>query len=512
MGRLKGDLVATGLELIETHISWVFLGERDVFKVKRPVDFGFLDFRTLEARQQACEAELRLNRRLAQDVYIGVVPITVAEDGRHEIGGSGPVVDWAVHMRRLSEESRADQRLLHGALELEDIDLLARRIADFHREARCDEATSAHGTPEVIRRNVRENFEQTKGSLDEYLSTSEARSIESWQLDVLADEARFETRRRAGRVRDGHGDLRLEHVYFENDSISIIDCIEFNERFRFGDVCADVAFLSMDLAWHDRVDLAERLLSTYARESSDYGLYRVVDFYESYRAFVRGKISSFVAADAEASPVVRQRARAQARRYFMLSLAFERPPLVPPRLVAVGGLIASGKSRTASAIGELLSAPVVSSDRLRKHLFGRGAEESLESKAWSGPYSHQSTAKVYDALWQAAESVLSSGRPVVLDASFRTAAMRERALAMSTRLGVPFTFVECAAPRETMLARLAKRESLSGHESDARPGLLGAFELAFEAVEELPPASHVRIDTTKPREHNHARLRALFSA
>ena len=489
MGQLKQDLEASGLELIETHISWVFLNRTEVFKVKRPVDFGFLDFTTVEARLRACEAEVDLNRRLASDVYLGVLPVTEDSQGVHSIDGEGRTVDWAVHMRRLDERDRADCRIGRAALTLQDVDALAVRIAEFHDSARCDEETTRHGAPDVIRRNVQENFDQTRASIGEYLTEAEAREIEAWQLRVLADETRFEARQRAGRVRDGHGDLRLEHVYFDEDSISIIDCIEFNERFRYGDVCADIAFLSMDLAWHGRVDLAERLLATYARETSDYGLYSVVNFYESYRAFVRGKIASFLAADVEASTESRERARSEARRYFMLSLAFERPPLVPPRVVAVGGLIASGKSRSASVIGGLLAAPVIGSDRLRKHLMGRRADQSMQSEAWSGPYSAEMTARVYEALWRAAETVVTS---------------------LAERLGVPFTFVECMAPRERLLERLAKRDSLAAHESDARPGLLDEFEKRFEPVEELRSAVHVRIDTSRPQEENLERLRSLF--
>jgi len=510
MGRLKDDLQAAGFALIETHISWVFLGGQEVFKVKRPVDFGFLDFRSSEARREACEAEVRLNRRLAEDVYLGVVPITVDDSGTHSIAGNGRAVDWAVRMQRLSEDCRADQRLARGELGAEDIDALAARIASFHESARCDAETSAHGTTEMIRRNVLENFTQTRDSIEAYLSPAEAQAIETWQLEMLKDRPRFEVRRLSHRIRDGHGDLRLEHVYFRSHEISIIDCIEFNERFRYGDVCSDIAFLSMDLAWHGRVDLAERLLARYARESSDYGLYSVVDFYESYRAFVRGKISSFLADDAEASVETRARARADARRYFILALALERPPLVSPRLVAVGGLIASGKSRNAAWVGDLLGAPVVSSDRMRKHLMGRSVHESLGREAWSGPYSPDVTADVYEALFSAAETVVSSGRPVVLDASFRTTSMRRSARDLASRLRVPFTFIECTAPRETLLRRLEKRESMAAHESDARPALLEEFEERFEPIRELPPAEHVRLDTSAPRESNRARLRSLF--
>jgi len=513
MGNLKADLEAAGFELIETHISWVFMGVTEVFKVKRPVDLGFLDFTTVEKRREACVAEVRLNRRLAPEVYIDVVPITVNASGVHAIAAEGTVVEWAVHMRRLAIDRRADELLQADLLEPRLIDDLAARVARFHDGARCDAETSRHGSVSTIRRNVQENFEQTRGSIDEYLSLEQAREIEAWQLDTLGDEDRFKGRIDGGRVRDGHGDLRLEHVYFEADeSITIIDCIEFNDRFRYGDVCADIAFLSMDLAWHGRVDLAERFLARYARESDDYDLYGVVNFYESYRAFVRGKVASLLAADTEASADARERARREARRYFILALAYERPPLVPPRVVAVGGLIASGKSHAAATIGQLLAAPVVSSDRTRKRLMGRKPTDSMKSEAWSGAYSRGATEAVYDELWRLSDLVLSSGRPIVIDASFRTVAMRDAARRLANRHGVPFLLIECDAPRELIWERLASREGLDGQDSDARTGLLDEFTKRFEPIDELPRSEHLRLDTSQPHDETRRRLEEAFES
>jgi aminoglycoside phosphotransferase family enzyme/predicted kinase len=513
MGELKTDLERAGFELIETHISWVFLGASEAFKVKRPVSFGFLDFATPEARREACEAEVELNRRLAPDVYLGVVPVTVDAAGTHAIGGDGATVDWAVRMRRLRVEDRADEKLRAGELGPTELDRLAALLARFHARAQCDEETSRHGEVEAIRRNVEENFAQTRDSIEAYMTREQAHEIEAWQLATLRDEQRFSARVAAGRVRDGHGDLRLEHVYFEpSGEISIIDCIEFNERFRYGDVCADAAFLSMDLAWQGRVDLAERFLARYARETGDYDLYSVVDFYESYRAFVRGKIASFLADDADASEPTRARAREEARRYFMLSLANERPPLMPPRVVAVGGMIASGKSRTAAAAGEILAAPVIGSDRTRKALKGLAPEDSLASDAWSGAYAPEVTAAVYEELWRLGKVVLGSGRPLVIDASFRTAELRAAARELADAFQVPFLFVECTAPREVMLRRLRARDEAVGHESDARAELLDAFEARYEPV----PAPHgpdsLSIDTSQPAKENRERLAEALRA
>ena len=511
MGALQSDLEARGFELIETHISWVFLGENEVFKVKRPVNLGFLDFTTIDKRRAACEAEVRLNARLAPEVYLGVVPVVRDSTGVHALDAEGETVDWAVRMRRLSDEARADQRLSAGTLEGADIDRLAAHVAAFHANARRDAETSKHGSVEVIRGNVRENFEQTAEFIEEYLTATEALEVEAWQLAQLRDRARFAARMAAGRVRDGHGDLRLEHVYFgSHPSIAIIDCIEFNDRFRYADVCADVAFLSMDLAWHGRVDFAERLLAGYAKASDDYDLYSVVNFYESYRAFVRGKVASLLAHDPTVSSQTRERAGREARRYFLLSLAFERPPLVGPRVVAVGGMIASGKSTVAAISAELLAAPIIGSDRTRKRMLGRESHESMQSDAWSGAYSEDFSRSVYDEMLRRAGIVVDSGRPVVVDASFRTREMRRAIRELATKRDVPFSFIECRCPRHTCLERLARREAAEAHESDARSGLLEAFESRYEPVVELPSAEHERLDTTLPLARNTQRLRELL--
>jgi hypothetical protein len=511
MGELASDLLASGMELRETHISWVFLGERDVFKVKKPVALGFLDFSTREKRRLACEAEVRLNRRLTPDVYRGVLPVTRDRDGRHQFGGEGEPVDWAVLMKRLPDSDRADIRLERGRLEGKDVERIAERIARFHEEVGASETAAAFGTVEAIRFNVVENFEQTRSTLGEFLAPEQIRELEAWQLRFLSEHgALFAERRERGRIRDGHGDLRLEHVYLMGqEGIEILDCIEFNDRFRYADACADVVFLAMDLAWHGRVDLAERFLARYARAAGDYDLYRVADFYESYRAFVRGKIASMRAFDETASLEARERASAEARRYFLLALASEREPLVPPRIIAVGGLIASGKSTLADALGEAIAAPVVDADRTRKSLAGVGPEDPLPEKPWQGFYSPELTAKVYEELFRRASAVLSSGRPVILDASFRSRSHRERARNLARENGIPFTFVECRAPEDVCRRRLRERETMRTV-TDARIELFDSFRASFEPVDDLSPSERLVVDTGLPL--TPARLREVVSS
>jgi aminoglycoside phosphotransferase family enzyme/predicted kinase len=508
MGNLKDDLrrasayAATGVERIdfaETHISLVFLVGDDVYKVKKPVCLGFLDFRTLEQRRRACEAEVSLNRRLAPGIYRGVVPVRRRADGTHHLLSDGEVVDWAVHMVRLPDERRADRLVARGSLDGPTVERVAAHLARFHASARSDAETASFGLPEAIAVSVRENFAQTRDVVGRHLDPAQADEIERWQLAFLRDrDALFRARVRAGRVRDGHGDLRLEHLYVGDDgSLTIIDCIEFNDRFRYADVCADLAFLSMDLAWHGRVDLAERLLAAYARETGDYDLYALVDFYESYRAYVRAKVATMLAADASADLETRARAGAEARRYFLLALSAERRSLVGPAVVAVGGVIASGKSTIATRLGESLGAPVIEADRTRKQMLGIPPTQAIDEASFRGAYDPAFTDRVYDEVLRRADVVVSSGRPVVLDASFRSVDMRRRARSLATAHGVPFRFVECRATRDVCLARLSARERDRGI-SDGRGAIFDDFCARWEPVAELSADEHVVLDTSRP--------------
>lgn len=507
MGSIRRDLADWAQELRETHISLVFLRGSDVYKVKKPVSLGFLDFSSIDRRRAACDAEVELNRRLAPDVYLDVVPVTRDASGAHTIAGDGEIVDWAVHMRRLPDEQRADERLAAERLSVEDVDRLAEHVAAFHAEAASDADIARFGAPEAIARNVRQNFEQTRDTVRDHIRPEEAAEIERWQTDFLAEnEALFGARIEQGHVRDGHGDLRLEHVYLEGADIRIIDCIEFNERFRYADVCADIAFTSMDLAWHGRVDLAERLLSIYARRRNDYDLYALVDFYESYRAHVRAKVASMLAADPEADAAVRARADREARRYYRLALAAERPSLIPPMVLAIGGIIASGKSTIADRLSLSMGGPSINTDWVRKLMAGATPTTKLYEGAWSGAYDPAFTERVYREVDRSARVVVRSGRPVILDASFRSGSTRQDARRLAQELGVPFRFVECRADPELCRQRLRER-ALGESVSDGRLEIFDSFLAKWEPVTELPAGEHIVLDTAQPLDANLGHLR-----
>jgi aminoglycoside phosphotransferase family enzyme/predicted kinase len=507
MGDLKEDLARSALEVRETHISWVFLGAELVLKVKKPVDFGFLDFSNSELRLDACLSEVRLNARLAPGVYLGVLPITRRDDGHHEVDGQGRVVDWAVQMRRLADTDRADLRLVAGTLGVEHIEELARTLARFHRAASNAGEIAKFGLLEQIRQNVRENFAQAHTRLSGLVSEAQQREVEDGQLAFLEQHAElFAQRSQHGHIRDGHGDLRLEHVYLDAAGTpTIIDCIEFNERFRYADVCADLAFLSMDLAFHGRVDYKERLLATYASESDDHDLYALVDFYEGYRAYVRAKICALGLDSAGLTE--REELERQARRYLLLALASEHAPDSPPRLIAVGGLIASGKSTLGRALAAELALPWISSDRVRKSSSGVAPTTPLRDAAFAANYSEASSERLYAEVLRRAEVVLRSGRSVVVDASFRSSAARAAARALASRLNAPFVLIECRVPLEVSRARLLERAH-GPSESDGRSQIFDDFAARFEPITELDADQHVVLDTSGSLEHSLAQLRA----
>ena len=498
MGDLVADLRASAEECIETHISWVLLHSTEVFKLKKPVDFGFLDFTQASSRKAACEAEVVLNSRLAPGIYRGVLPVRRDGAGVHRVAaeGEGTIVDHVVHMERLPVEARADLRLERGELSGADIDRVAQRLARFHEGAERSAAISEFGSVEVIRRNVEENFVQARTLLRQVAGEALEREVEERQQEFLrANVERFAARIEGGFVRDGHGDLRLEHVYLVPDREPVvIDCIEFNERFRYADVCADIAFLSMDLAWFGRPDLEERLLAAYARATGDYDLYALVDFYQSYRAYVRAKVNALSLASSAFDFAARAKAEADARRYLLVALAAERPALAAPRLIAVGGMIASGKSSVADALGERLSLPVIASDETRKRMLGVTPTTPLRDGPWQAAYSADATERVYAELLRRARVVLESGRSVVVDATFSRRSQRACARAVAQATGAGFSFVECCTSEAVARARLAARAQ-GPSVSDGRSEIYAELAARYEPVAELPRSEHISLDT-----------------
>lgn len=488
-----GRDAATTVELVTTHASWVFLVGDDVWKVKRPVQLGFLDFRSVDARRQACDDEVRLNRRLAPDVYIGVEPIRQTAAGLG-IGPDGPIVDWAVHMRRLPDEASARALLAQGALNAGSLQQIAGELAEFFRSARPAPQFGVRGT---LLANVEENFSQVEPFVGDLVDRETLEQVRDFQQGELnRRRARFMARIADERIREGHGDLRLDHVYLLPEAggsqrVVIIDCVEFNERFRCGDVAADVAFLAMELEAARRPDLAAGFLARFAEASDDFGLYDVVNFYQSYRAWVRGKVAVFRVADPTTPLDVRTREREAARRLFGLARSFSGISVDRPFLIGVGGVIGSGKSTLAAALGHALAVPVISSDRARKVAAG------IAPTAPAAPslYSREGREGTYAAIARQAAGVLESGRGVILDASFSERRWRQLAAHTARSRNAGFMFIEAVcADRDRLRQRLAARRQ-GGSISDANDGLLETFLREFQPISAGDPGPSFSVDT-----------------
>ena len=475
----------TRVDLVETHISWVLLAGDRVYKIKKPVNLGFLDFTTLERRRFFCEEEVRLNRRLTHDVYLGVVTLTGSAT-TVRFGGPGPTLEVAVEMRRLPAERMLDRLVAENAVEPSLMVALAGLLARFHAASPTGGEIDELGGIETVRKNWAENFEQTADLPEPVLPRASRERLRTWVDGFLAREpARFAARVAAGRSRDGHGDLQAQHVCCTHP-IQVFDCIEFNHRFRFGDTAGEIAFLAMDLERLGRPDLALRFLNAYLEASGDWDAVPLLDFYRAYRAFVRGKVLGFQVAP-------RPELAADARALFELADAYTRPGRVP-RLVITSGVMGSGKSTVARAVADRLGAIVVRTDAVRKHLAGLPLHTRAAEAFGAGLYAPGMGERVYAEAGRLAREALNAGWAVVIDGSFSRAAERAAARDVAVALSVPHVTLWCDTADAVIAARLRAREGDPGEVSDGRLELLTAHRAAYETPS--GEATTVAADTT----------------
>lgn len=315
------------VELIQTHISYIFLAGELVYKVKKPVDFGFLDFTTLEKRYYYCQEEVRLNSRFSPQVYLAVVPVSAAGDS-FRLEDDTTVVEYAVKMRRINEDLMLYRLLETRKVGPETMQRIGKHLAEAYGAIPSDEKARPFGSLEVIATNVKENFEQTRKYIDGPLSRETFEAIESWSLAFMEEHrALFEQRVAQGCIKDCHGDLHLQHICVEGEHIYVFDCIEFNERFRFGDVASDVAFLAMDLDFNGHPDLARAFVDAYIEASGDTTLAQVFVFYKVYRAYVRAKITSFMLDDPGLDEKAKREVLQRAKAYYDLALKYVKDTL-----------------------------------------------------------------------------------------------------------------------------------------------------------------------------------------
>jgi len=482
----------------QTHISVVFLAGERAYKVKKPLDLGFLDFTTLERRRRFCHEEVRLNRRLAPQVYLGVLPVTRDADGVR-LGGAGEVVDYAVEMVRLPDERTFEAHLHRGELSADLLGRLAHRLARFHAEAASGPEVSRWGDLATVAGNTRENFTQVEPYVGQTVSpTVFARLRDLTEAELARLGGLMEDRADRHVPRDTHGDLHLNHVYSFPEAAAprdlvVVDCIEFNERFRFADPVADIAFLDMDLRFRGRPDLATAFGEAYLAASGDEEGRALLPFYSAYRAVVRGKVDGFGTREAEIPAAQRDALAERARSYFLLALGLLAPPPERPALILSAGLPGTGKSLLARWLAESLGFEAVVTDVVRKALAGLSPTADAAAPLDQGIYSPDWTERTYAEALRRTEALLRDGRRVVVDATFGDDARRRAFLALADACRVPALLLVCQAPPETIRERLAAdREGASDADFGTYQGLADRWQ-AFGA--EVAPRVRV-VDTS----------------
>lgn len=491
------------IERRDTHISAVFLTGQWAYKLKKPLNLGFLDFREPIDRKKFCEREVFLNRRLSQGIYFDTVEITEDEKKGFSLEGSGTVVEYAVRMKQIPDRYRLSSLLRENALHPSDLEELGGRLAIFYEKSDRNDTIDAFGRRDVMIFNSEENFQQIDPYAERLLDTERWKFVREVNRSFLYHRrAIFERRIEEGKIRDGHGDLRTDHIYFF-DGIQIIDCIEFNDRFRYGDIAADLAFLHMDMEELGFPEQSQEILKGYLDRSRDFDLYGIVDFYAAYRAIVRLKVAC-IRYDEEENEARRRTIKAeidahldQAYRY---TVFFSRPTLW-----VFCGLPASGKSSLAQRLSHILSIGLIGSDALRKQM-------DMKPKVTSygkGAYSEKNRGRVYARMLTLAQEKLKNGHSVILDATYSTRKSRQEVVALASDTESNLIFVQCVCSRKTISSRLEERNEAPGL-SDARITHLDDFFLHYEPLTELNPDTHITVDTD--RELNATLGRLLMSS
>jgi len=485
------------VQRIDTHISWVLLDGEHAWKIKKPLQLGFLDFSRIEVRRRCCEEELRLNRRLAPSIYLDVLPVrgSVAAprlavpgpDGTAADTDAGEPIEYVLRMKQFAPGSLFSERLAAGRLAPEEVDRLALRLATFHDAAPIAAAGTDYGSAALVRRTTMDVLERIESRSRSPRTAWLRRWCES-TADALA--ARFDARRTGGRVREGHGDLHLANlVVLEGDDATAFDCIEFDPGLRWNDVACDIAFVTMDLRAHGRRDLAFRFIDRWLEAGGDHDGLTVLRYYEVHRALVRALVA-----------LIRegQDDTAATRGPDYLAVAQDIAGEVDPRLLVAHGLSGSGKSFVSARLLEQAGAIRLRSDVERKRLFGLGALDRTATLPESEVYGREATRRTYGRLRELARLALRAGYPVIVDAAFLRRAEREEFRALAHELAVPFAVLACRAGPDLLRERVRERTARGDDPSEADIAVLERQLAGHEALgeDELPRA--IAIDTGRP--------------
>jgi len=482
--------VTEPIELIQTHISYVLLTGDYAYKLKKPVNFGFLDFSTLVHRQHFCAEELRLNQRGAPELYLEVLPITQVEN-QYQLRGTGQAVEYVLKLRQFSQEALFSTMFERGLGET-DLEELGRVVAQYHAKAQTNDYIRTFGEVSQVHAAINENYEQTKKYIGGPQTQAQFEETKNYTDNFFAQRPElFASRIQTNWIRECHGDLHLRNICRWQNKILLFDCIEFNEQFRFVDVMYDVAFTVMDLEARQRPDLGNAFLNTYVEQTGDWEGLQVLPLYLSRQAYVRAKVNSLLLDDPNVPTAAKEEAASSAAHYFKLAWQYTKPRL--GRLILMSGLSGSGKSTIARQLARKLGAIQIRSDAVRKHLGGIGLTERGSPDLYTTEMSH----KTYGRLLELGIMLATQGFPVILDAKYDRQQLRLDAINQAQIHQLPLQIVYCTAPPEVLRDRLGER---TGDIADATSDLLEAQQAAAEPFTETEQPYVKTLDTTQPLE------------
>lgn len=478
----------------QTHTAFVAIAPPFAYKIKKTVNFGFLDYSTLELRQHFCEAEVTLNSRLCPDLYEGVVPI-YRNNGTLSFEPNGDVVEYAVKMRHLSKGQFLDQLVEQGQGDEKAIDRIVLRLEPFYQTQASSPAIAEWGRSEKLKVNTDENVAQTEHVISTLVSRVAFEAIRYYTNRFFDHHALLFARRRTkGHIKDCHGDLHLHHIYLTPEQVNIYDCIEFNERFRYSDVSCDIAFLAMDLDFHGRSDLARYFVKRMSEVLHDPDLEPLTDFYKCYRAYVRAKVEGMRSEQAEVPEAQRRASSERAKHYYQLALQYALSGS-SPAVIVVMGQVGTGKTTQAEAVAGSLGCDIFSSDTIRKTLAGVPLFERGSSTERANLYRKEMTHKVYEMLQGQALNHAKQGQMIVLDATYGNPHYRAELRTALANSGVPCFFVELAAPDAILKNRLQERDTSRDMISDARLEDFELLQTHYQAPDALEDARHFVVST-----------------